>query len=72
MDATKQALSSGMAHGINLFLAILLGHFAKAKDDCLWYFVNITIDTTVGVFLCFLLLKGIEKIALSAGLDVSS
>ena len=63
LDITKQAFSSELAHIMNLVLAVLLSSLVKVGDNCSWYFVNLTIDTTVGVFLCFMLITLVNNIA---------
>lgn len=56
-DASKQAVSSGLLHTLNLFLSSSAG----SENQCTWYFLNFSIDTVLGMALCYLLLHGIEK-----------
>ena len=49
---------------MNLFLAIFLSG-NNNTDECVWYFINIFIDTTLGIFICYFLMLLIEKIAVS-------
>jgi hypothetical protein len=46
-------------------LAILLSTYskAKAKDECVWYFINLVIDTTLCVLICTLFMRLIEYLA---------
>ena len=45
-----------------MMLAILLSR-AGESDNCEWYFINISVDVFLGVFLCFLMLRAVERIA---------
>ncbi|ETV78348.1 hypothetical protein, variant [Aphanomyces astaci] len=59
-DASKQAIGAGVAHAANLFIAILLVKLAgseDAQDECSFYFINFTLDTSLGVLLNWLLLR---------------
>jgi hypothetical protein len=47
---------------MNLVLAIFLS-MDNNTDQCVWYFVNILVDTTLGVFICFLMMLVIDKMA---------
>lgn len=69
LDTSKQAFSSVLAHCINLILAVLLSK-AGTSDNWDWYFINITVDVLLGVFLCFFILKGIEKVAIRYQINV--
>ena len=62
-DVSKQAFSALLAHGLNLLLAIILSS-QNANDECVWYFINTIFDTTIGVIICYLILKLLEKISL--------
>lgn len=63
LDTSKQAFSSVLAHLMNMALAILLSE-SNDSDNCEWYFINITVDVILGVFLCYLILRYVEKFAL--------
>ena len=63
LDTSKQAFSSTLAHLLNMFLAMLLSHH-NDSDNWEWYFINISVDVILGVFLCYYILMIIEKIAL--------
>ncbi|KAJ0396719.1 hypothetical protein P43SY_003720 [Pythium insidiosum] len=54
-DASKQMIGAGFAHVANLLIAIMLyqyehghGSASSGVDQCAFYFVNFTMDTTVG------------------------
>ena len=66
MDIFKQICSGTEAHLINLGVSTLLGDASSTSnkvDDCEWYFVNFSLDTTVGLMLTFFSLKGVERMA---------
>ena len=67
LDTSKQAFSSVLAHFMNMLLAIILSE-KNASDNWEWYFINITVDVLLGVFLCYFLLRGLEKLALWLGI----
>lgn len=57
MDVSKQAITAGLAHIMNVLIALVLSAWETDNDPCVWYFINITIDTTLGVLLCYGLLQ---------------
>ncbi|KAK9324440.1 vacuolar membrane protein-domain-containing protein [Lipomyces orientalis] len=69
-DVSKQVVGAGGIHVMNLFLSIL----SSAKEEeatsspCNWYFLNILLDTTVGVPILWFFLSMIGKVVLQAGI----
>jgi len=63
LDTSKQICSAGVAHTLNLILAIWLAKKEEeaSGDSCAWYFVTIIFDTTIGVLLSCMMLVGIER-----------
>ena len=59
---SKQFVSGMVIHGLNLGLAYILSKGAKA-DQCVWYFINLVIDTTLGTLLCWIMLKLLDRYA---------
>jgi len=59
MDASKQLIGSFWIHLLNLlFAAVLEKEFQDAGgDECDWYWVNIVVDTTLGVVCVYGLLR---------------
>ena len=53
-DVLKQICSALTVHFLNLFISIFVSDLA---DECIWYFLNMFLDTTIGVLVCFLLMK---------------
>eukprot|EP00928_Gymnodinium_smaydae_P036174 TRINITY_DN25319_c0_g4_i1.p1 TRINITY_DN25319_c0_g4~~TRINITY_DN25319_c0_g4_i1.p1 ORF type:complete len:970 (-),score=200.96 TRINITY_DN25319_c0_g4_i1:64-2973(-) len=71
-DSSKQLAGAGWVHVLNMGCAVLLGMFSgAAADACEWYWVEIMIDTTLGVFVEFLFLevytKQLEKLTNFSG-----
>ncbi|KAK9472516.1 vacuolar membrane protein-domain-containing protein [Dipodascopsis tothii] len=68
-DVSKQVVGSAGIHMMNLFIAILSSH--KLEDQpsnpCDWYFLNILLDTTIGVPILWGFLTVLESAAVSAG-----
>ena len=49
---------------MNLFIAIFLSNNNNTKtDECMWYFINLLVDTTLGVFICFALMMVVQKLS---------
>jgi hypothetical protein len=71
MDVSKQGFSALTAHSLNVALAIWLSdsdsQTGSTTDPCIWYFVTIVLDTTLGIFLSISFLVGLEKIFTSCG-----
>ena len=70
-DVSKQGFSSCVAHLINLILAVLLSEGASKADQCIWYFINISVDTIFGVLLCYIFMYIVEVIAKTHNLKVN-
>jgi hypothetical protein len=47
---------------LNLLLSIFLS-VDRTTDECMWYFINLFVDTTLGVFICFAFTILVEKLA---------
>ncbi|XP_062522837.1 store-operated calcium entry regulator STIMATE-like [Corticium candelabrum] len=57
-DSAKQGLAATLIHFLNIGFAKLSDH-----DQCTWYFINYLLDSTVGLFIIFVLLKLIGRVA---------
>mmetsp|Transcript_13297 Transcript_13297/g.30299 ORF Transcript_13297/g.30299 Transcript_13297/m.30299 type:complete len:254 (-) Transcript_13297:3-764(-) len=61
LDSSKQIVGAGVIHVLNLVAAVVFSaHEEATAGECAWYWVNIMIDTTFGVLLCYWLLKATE------------
>merc|ERR1712194_454668 len=68
MDSSKQVIGAGWIHTMNMICAIALSRFVPIKssegattDECGWYWVNIMVDTTIGVCVSYGILKFFEQ-----------
>ena len=64
LDVLKQAIAAVMAHFLNILFALIFAtSVTKAADKCAWYFINYTVDTSLGVPIAYGLLHLIEYLA---------
>ncbi|CAG8497760.1 3381_t:CDS:2 [Ambispora gerdemannii] len=69
-DVSKQVIGACMMHGLNLFASLIAGeNEQEITNPCVWYFLNIFLDCTLGVFILFTLLKLLHKGASSLGVQ---
>lgn len=62
LDVSKQAFGAFFVHCLNLVFSILiLSERSKTLDPCVLYFLNVLLDTTVGVYILSLILKLVSK-----------
>lgn len=63
LDSSKQIVGAGLIHVLNMICATLFSGVEDATaDECAWYWVNIMIDTTFGVLICYWILKLTERL----------
>merc|ERR1712007_200739 len=63
LDSSKQMVGQGAIHIMNMMCAVVFsGMDTATADECAWYWVNIMIDTTLGVLVSWALLKCTERI----------
>jgi hypothetical protein len=60
-DVSKQVVGQMFVHGVNVFISDFGSHHS-AKNACVFYFLNILIDTTLGVALIYLILRALTYI----------
>ena len=58
-DISKQIASACTQHCLNLLLSVIASTDTTA-DECIWYFLNFLLDTTIGVFFCFLMMTFVQ------------
>ena len=59
-DISKQICSALTQHMLNLFLSVLMETIKTKetkKDECVWYFLNFFLDTSIGILICYLFMK---------------
>lgn len=71
LDSSKQFIGAGWIHILNLAFATMMGRVMAAGDECEWYWINIMVDTTLGVAVEYALLRAITG-ALDGGLGEAS
>jgi len=54
MDGTKQLLSNGMIHVINVYISVEIGN-SKSYDQCGVYFMSLLVDVTLGLLVTYYL-----------------
>ncbi|KAG0245011.1 vacuolar membrane protein-domain-containing protein [Mortierella sp. GBAus27b] len=61
-DVSKQIVGGVVIHSLNLLAATLFGLSSEREDSnpCIWYFLNIFLDTTFGVGVLYLFLKAAD------------
>ncbi|KAJ3216158.1 hypothetical protein HDU67_009885 [Dinochytrium kinnereticum] len=63
-DTSKQALAASMVHFANVSLAYLSGSNShESRNPCVWYFLNILLDTTIGVGILWVFLRILHGLA---------
>eukprot|EP01017_Pseudomicrothorax_dubius_P016218 TRINITY_DN1841_c0_g2_i1.p1 TRINITY_DN1841_c0_g2~~TRINITY_DN1841_c0_g2_i1.p1 ORF type:complete len:266 (-),score=41.15 TRINITY_DN1841_c0_g2_i1:170-967(-) len=73
LDTSKQIVSALAAHMLNVVLAVVLTSIQDSHkhtaDACAWYFVTIIFDTTLGTFICYLMLKYLNQFFIAKRID---
>lgn len=63
-DASKQAIGALFVHLVNVAVSWLLGQSDKittTNNPCVWYFLNVLFDTTLGVFIMVAFLRAMDR-----------
>ena len=55
LDISKQGLSAGWTHVLNLILAVYLQLKVNKGNGCEWYFINFVCEIMFGLLLCYLI-----------------
>ncbi|KAJ3311948.1 hypothetical protein HDV04_003557 [Boothiomyces sp. JEL0838] len=64
MDTAKQAIAASLIHFANILLSYITSVLPQQPNNpCVWYFLNLALDTTVGVYILYIFLSGIHSIA---------
>jgi hypothetical protein len=56
-------------HFVNLFVAIIISK-QNEDDACIWYLINVILDTFFGIILIWILIKISNTLAKKMNLDV--
>jgi hypothetical protein len=58
LDSSKQMVGAAWIHALNLACSVAIDrHLSTGGDQCLWYWLNIVVDTTLGVAVEYVLLE---------------
>mmetsp|Transcript_12762 Transcript_12762/g.30543 ORF Transcript_12762/g.30543 Transcript_12762/m.30543 type:complete len:320 (+) Transcript_12762:52-1011(+) len=66
VDSSKQYAGAGFIHIMNLLLAEKLNGMFPGGDPCDWYWVNLVVDCTLGVFVAWFFLQSFLKVLVPA------
>lgn len=68
-DVSKQVVAALAMHALNILFAVWLKAASKdlQSDECAWYVVNISVDTVLGVFMGYFMLRLLERTASKRG-----
>ncbi|CAG8605604.1 1603_t:CDS:2 [Paraglomus brasilianum] len=66
-DVSKQVVGALLIHSLNVLASLIAGSVSKDTNPCIWYFLNIFVDCTLGVFILFLVLKAINTLLAKMG-----
>eukprot|EP00658_Telonema_sp_P-2_P008087 TRINITY_DN1302_c0_g1_i1.p1 TRINITY_DN1302_c0_g1~~TRINITY_DN1302_c0_g1_i1.p1 ORF type:complete len:245 (-),score=52.15 TRINITY_DN1302_c0_g1_i1:250-984(-) len=68
LDAGKMAIGGGTSHILNLVFSMAWSD--KSANPCVWFFLGVIVDSTVGIFLCYVLLEVAECYGAKRGIHV--
>ena len=69
-DVAKQIISSLVLHLFNLIISAVLSNYENDADACVWYFVTVTLDCTLGAFLSYIFMWLVDGIVSSSELEI--
>ncbi|KAK9667465.1 hypothetical protein K7432_017832, partial [Basidiobolus ranarum] len=63
-DVSKQTTGAALVHMLNLFISYISGSQSDSREDnpCVWYLLNLLLDTTVGVLVLYVVLKAFHHL----------
>jgi len=69
-DIAKQIISSLFLHLFNLIISAVLSDDENDADACVWYFVTVVLDCTLGAFLSYIFMWLVDGIVSSSELEI--
>ena len=69
-DVAKQFISSLVLHLFNLIISAVLSNDENDADACVWYFVTVVLDCTLGAFLSYIFMWLVDGIVSSSELEI--
>jgi hypothetical protein len=70
LDIWKQLTTSLFAHFLNLFLSVYLQELTQEGNGCVWYFMNLLLDTLFGLMIAYLLFKIVDYVAVTNNIEI--
>mmetsp|Transcript_75103 Transcript_75103/g.243024 ORF Transcript_75103/g.243024 Transcript_75103/m.243024 type:complete len:361 (-) Transcript_75103:46-1128(-) len=62
-DTSKQGISAVLVHFLNILLSMAFGRWLKVKaDPCNWYWINLSLDDTLGIGVQLILLRTLQYV----------
>ncbi|KAI9189911.1 hypothetical protein H9P43_001344 [Blastocladiella emersonii ATCC 22665] len=70
-DVSKQGFGASFVHGLNVLVSLVAGANPEShsQNPCVYYFLNVGIDTTVGVYILFLWLRLAHGVVVRLGIE---
>lgn len=68
LDVMKMAIGGGTSHVLNLIFSTAWG--SETANPCVWFFLGVVVDSTLGVLLCYLMLEIAEWYGSKQGVHV--
>lgn len=62
LDTSKQAASSFCAHMSGIAIATLIEASTATANECAWYFITFTMDTSLGVTIAYIMVRAQDAI----------
>lgn len=62
-DTLKQIIGQFFAHIYNILIALILAERKEYNDPCEWYILNYILDTILGMFVCWLFVRLVNRIS---------
>ena len=69
-DVAKQIISSLFLHLFNLIISAVLSDDENEADACVWYFVTVVLDCTLGAFLSYIFMWLVDGIVSSSEMEI--
>jgi hypothetical protein len=69
-DVAKQIISSSVLHLFNLIISAVLSDDENEADACVWYFVTVVLDCTLGAFLSYIFMWLVDGIVSNSELEI--
>ena len=69
-DVAKQIISSLVLHLFNLIISAVLSDDENDADACVWYFVTVVLDCTLGAFLSYIFMWLVDGVVSVSNLEI--